>query len=156
MQDPGPGSECIYRIDAPVVTDRARFVITSGSQPPRIAALFLGQDFLCESGLRPGWTDPALGQRKRLVHATSRSGMPLPAVVEDEYHEGRLVLSDVPLEWAKSVWLPFKKACQTRPFFLRWHEDEAPCYCANVEFDEESFTRPGFLSVGLTARMVTE
>ena len=39
------GSECIYRIDAPVVTDRARFIITA-PLPPRIAALFLGQDIL--------------------------------------------------------------------------------------------------------------
>jgi hypothetical protein len=145
---------CCYRTMDPIPAQRARFVVTAaGPEPFRIASLFLGMDLICASGLRPGWVDPELGQMQQVVHATSRTGIPLPSIVEDEYLEGHLVLPDVPWTWARESWLPFKRHAQTRPFFLRWHDDALPAYCHSARMDEEQFTRPGMVTVGLTCRM---
>jgi hypothetical protein len=144
---------CVYRTAAaPAVATRARFRV-QGPATLRIASLFLGTDLVCAAGLRPGWVDPALGQQQQVVPATSRTGISLPGIVEDEFLEGRLQLPDVPLPWAKQHWLPFKRHAQTKPFWLRWHDDEAPAFCQGARFDDEAFSRPGLVSVGLTCRM---
>lgn len=146
---------CVYRTGPTVVTTGVRFVITEATAAPRIAALFAGTDLVCERGLAPGFVDPHLGQRQVVVHATSRSGLPLPAIVEDEYLEGQFALANVTLGWAKTAWLPFKRHGQTRPFYLRWHDDEPPAYCSGAQFANEVFSRTGHVSVGFTARMAT-
>jgi hypothetical protein len=146
-----PGG-CVYRTADPTPAQRARFLIT-GPDTLRIASLFLGADVICETGLRPGWVDPELGQQQQVVHATSRTGIPLPGIIEDEYLEGHLTLPDVSLAWAKHVWLPFKRHAQTKPFFLRWHDAAAPAYCHSARFDDEQFTRTDLVTVGLTCRM---
>ena len=148
------GSACVYRTAHPVATSLARFVITA-PQPPRLAALFLGSDLICESGLKPGWTDPVLGQRQIVVPARSRSGLPLPGIIEDEYAEGQITLNDVSLAWAQQQWAFFARAAQTSAFFLRWHPDAAPAYCSGAQIEESAFTRPEHVTVGLSCRMET-
>ncbi len=147
-------SECLYRTSDAVLASRARFVVT-GDAPPRIAALFLGEDLVLDAGLRPGWTDPDLGQRLSVTHATSRTGIALPSLVDDEAAEGRITLAEVEWAWAKRHWLPFKRHAQTNAFFLRWHDDEAPSYVSQAVFDDEAFSRPGFVSLTCTGRMQT-
>lgn len=148
------GSACLYVTDTPQTITRARFLIT-GDAPIIIASLFLGNDMICQRGVKPGWIDPQLGQKQVLIHSASRSGLALPAIVEDEFLEGQFTLQDVTLDWAKNIWLPFKRYAQTQPFFLRWHENEAPAYCSNAQFTAEAFTRPGHVSVGFRCRMET-
>ncbi len=149
------GSECLYEMSEPIYTDRIRFVINS-TPPSRIAALFVGNDLLCEEGLTPGWVDPTIGQKQKVVHATSRSGLALPSIIEDEFLTQRFTLKDVSMDWAMNKWLPFKQHCQTRPFFLWWNEQASPCYCSQATFENERYSRVGFVNVGFSARMVVQ
>jgi hypothetical protein len=149
------GGECMYRTGAAVMTTGVQIQITGASAPPRIASFFAGNDMMCERGLALGFVDPQLGQKQVVVHATSRSGLPLPAIVEDEYLQGRFALSNVSLAWAKQTWLPFKRYAQTGPFFLKWNGDTQPAYCSGATFASEAFSQPGHVAVGFSARMAT-
>lgn len=149
------GSACLYRVvAAPVTTRRARIVVTAATAP-RLAALFLGDDLVCSRGLQPGWTDPFLGQKQIVVPARSRSGLPLPGLVEDEYAEGQITLHDVELAWARERWAPFARFAQTGGFFLRWHPDAAPAYGSGAQIEEAACTRAGHVTVGLSCRLET-
>ncbi len=148
------GRECVYRTADPVTARQARFIVTG--EAPRIAVVFLGEDLILESGLRPGWADPQLGTTLDVAHATSRSGLALPTLVEDAFAEAKLTLADVSWAWAKAQWLPFKRHAQTGGFYLRWHDDEPPAYATQAQFEDDGFSQPGFVTVGCTCRLRVE
>lgn len=136
--------DTIYQVAAASVsTLKIRWTFTA-SASLEICILCVGSELLPEVGLRSGWSPPHLAQKQTTLPSVSRSGQWLGVSVEQESADLTLTLEDVTEAWIRASWLPFKAACQTRPFFLRWCSTDVACLCTSAEFGACEYSQPGY------------
>jgi hypothetical protein len=159
----GDGS-CIYLTGDAIATTKLRFRFATITY---LAVLWAGEDMVLPEGVGPGWTDPLLALRAVTKPEQSRDGVWLGTTVEQWNARLSLDVKNVQDTWARDYWIPFLRACSSRPFFLHWNNVDWPssaCLCTKADFGGTAFTGRGFVDIsvafdadpGLDRRMTTD
>lgn len=149
---PADDSPILYRFD-PQPLFALRFLLSEGSEHPRIAVIYCGKLTILQRRIYVGHTPITMGRSTRVANNRSESGEFLGRVILSETVESGVSLQNLTPSWYRENMEPFLKEAQETPFFFAWRPSTYPkeigyCWLTN-DPQPENQRANGMMSVSL-------
>ncbi|MDY6980538.1 MAG: hypothetical protein SV201_11700 [Pseudomonadota bacterium] len=131
-------------------------VLFTGSTPPEVINLSLGQAMVAEGGFRPGFEPPRQARHNMIKNNTTDQGHLVGRSVSKRGIQTRLQFESVTESWVRDEWEPFVDHFETRPAYLVWSPvhwpDEVAYIWADRDIDRPRYSTTTRMGVSLSIK----
>lgn len=120
---------CVLQRFAAVAAPRWRVKAHAATAPLYLAAVAFGAAIVAYRGMPVGFVPPAAARVTEIIPNSTEGGAIAGRSIIPRGAETTIQINYVTMDWERSVWRPFVRRAERKPFFFSWNHRDYPDEC---------------------------